>query len=790
MLIAGYMFAGGANDFPALSVASYNAESGVARIVIDWKKVPPDDERHFGLYRSTGEKADVYTLIATLNTSMAVYRDTGLNTDTEYHYIIGGALPYQELPQTKARGKKERRTEQSSPRATIAYGKAPAGADTVVGDAPPPGQADDTRDPPSQTGGNLPQLAQAADTRPPPSQSQTGDYLSASAQADGYQPSPSQTGGYQPVPSQADTANAVPPQAGGNQPSPSQTGSYQSAPSQAGTVNAAPSLPSVVFENEGVFFTMSYFSNRVYELTGQANKPVVISLGDSNAQSQLASLVNQSYMRSPLPGTSLYYAIHNALNRMSGWDANGALSRFDTILLVTITDGLDTSSTDPSLTPIESVWFRSANEYQDFVRKNIEGRRIGGKKITAISIGLQGADTITGWDYETTLRAVANAEDNVYRIPLRNLTKTLQDIAVSVTSGMTARPVGFVTPAYPNGTEIFIALDSFSTPSRGQNFIAGRIRVTGNRHYLENITLGGLARDATSVPAGGIVGQISPSGGVEWQFDFSQTLNPSKVVLYYKDTEWRGTKEFTVRTYSPIDSRRTVLVYLLIDNSSSIPAQNIAVIRESAVKFIDALSVNASGAQPSYSRGETLAMVPLQGQLPEPLWEQRPSLGNRPEIAAQSDTETAQEPSQNIAPDTGAAPYWESPKPELTARQPADPREERSQPSGNRAEPPHTYSQTSPQAFPVVLPESIPRSISGSTGYWVQASSSENRSMAEGIIAQLRQYQLTPIITEAQVRGKTFYRVRIGPYASLADASLVAEFVKQPPLGFYDSFIP
>ncbi|MDR0638743.1 MAG: SPOR domain-containing protein [Spirochaetaceae bacterium] len=91
---------------------------------------------------------------------------------------------------------------------------------------------------------------------------------------------------------------------------------------------------------------------------------------------------------------------------------------------------------------------------------------------------------------------------------------------------------------------------------------------------------------------------------------------------------------------------------------------------------------------------------------------------------------------------------------------------------------------------PVSPPASIPQPVSGGKGYWVQASSSNDRTAAESITSLLRQYQLFPVITEARLQGRTFYRVRLGPYATLADASSVAEFVKSPPLGFYDSFIP
>lgn len=74
--------------------------------------------------------------------------------------------------------------------------------------------------------------------------------------------------------------------------------------------------------------------------------------------------------------------------------------------------------------------------------------------------------------------------------------------------------------------------------------------------------------------------------------------------------------------------------------------------------------------------------------------------------------------------------------------------------------------------------------------FWVQTSSHENLQIAEEMCSLLRTYRFAPVITEAQVNGKTFFRVRVGPYADTQDARRVIDYVKEPPLGFFDSFIP
>ena len=56
--------------------------------------------------------------------------------------------------------------------------------------------------------------------------------------------------------------------------------------------------------------------------------------------------------------------MHRALTQIGEWDANGALTPFDEVLLVTVTDGLDTASTDPSFSPVSGLTFKNSAAYQ------------------------------------------------------------------------------------------------------------------------------------------------------------------------------------------------------------------------------------------------------------------------------------------------------------------------------------------------------------------------------------------------------------------------------------------
>ncbi|MCX7023950.1 MAG: SPOR domain-containing protein [Spirochaetes bacterium] len=54
--------------------------------------------------------------------------------------------------------------------------------------------------------------------------------------------------------------------------------------------------------------------------------------------------------------------------------------------------------------------------------------------------------------------------------------------------------------------------------------------------------------------------------------------------------------------------------------------------------------------------------------------------------------------------------------------------------------------------------------------YWIQASSFASRERAEGLKASLAEKGLASVITVKDVDGKSYFRVRIGPYSKKGEA--------------------
>jgi cell division septation protein DedD len=64
------------------------------------------------------------------------------------------------------------------------------------------------------------------------------------------------------------------------------------------------------------------------------------------------------------------------------------------------------------------------------------------------------------------------------------------------------------------------------------------------------------------------------------------------------------------------------------------------------------------------------------------------------------------------------------------------------------------------------------------TDYWIQAGSFRSKSRAEEVRADLSEKGLTALITSVDVEDDTFFRVRIGPYATKDEAAKFLEWIR------------
>ena len=88
---------------------------------------------------------------------------------------------------------------------------------------------------------------------------------------------------------------------------------------------------------------------------------------------------------------------------------------------------------------------------------------------------------------------------------------------------------------------------------------------------------------------------------------------------------------------------------------------------------------------------------------------------------------------------------------------------------------------------PAAKPTPQPREVRV-TEYWIQAGSYTSPSRAQEVAVVMEERGLVSKISTRTLSGKTYYRVRIGPYMSKGEAEKFLEWVKAVK-GFESSYI-
>ncbi|MDR2471524.1 MAG: SPOR domain-containing protein, partial [Treponema sp.] len=81
-------------------------------------------------------------------------------------------------------------------------------------------------------------------------------------------------------------------------------------------------------------------------------------------------------------------------------------------------------------------------------------------------------------------------------------------------------------------------------------------------------------------------------------------------------------------------------------------------------------------------------------------------------------------------------------------------------------------------AAPVKPAVSAPASKKAYRDFWVQAGSFSTRERADGVKSTLDTKGIAAVITNQDINGSTYYRVRVGPYTSQNEADYWLAMIK------------
>ncbi|MDR1363542.1 MAG: SPOR domain-containing protein [Spirochaetaceae bacterium] len=350
--------------------------------------------------------------------------------------------------------------------------------------------------------------------------------------------------------------------------------------------------------NEGIYIGVISFSGKTNDITHNPDgSPALILLDGAGRQALLENLA-RGYTPSKSSGTALYYADHKALANLSKMNEDGSLpGNIDSVTIITFTDGIDTSSTDVNFTPLEGRQFKNTNAYNAFIRQQLSSSAIrqrlpGVKKINAWSIGIPGKDVQNNVEFGRGLQAVGPDDFSEFT-NVSQIEKVLLDIANKLL--ITYKPrINFTlsTPAYPVGTRLRITFDGYVAES-SSNYIDARIGLdeTGKSYVLNITEQSGmkLADDKRRLE-----GKRAETG-IDYTIMLADEFQEAKVKQWYMQPGeelfgWMQDSEFaTNKTADFTYERKSEVIYLVLDSSSSLSETEIDRIRSAIGVFINRL---------------------------------------------------------------------------------------------------------------------------------------------------------------------------------------------------------
>jgi cell division protein FtsN len=557
-------------------------------------------------------------------------------------------------------------------------------------------------------------------------------------------------------------------------------GSYNNQP--------ASKQPAVRPLNDGISFSLIMFANQI------VSQSPMIPL-DPVGRQEILHLLDESYMRRETVGTALYYAEHTALASLSKLvSANALPNNLESINMITFTDGLDTSSTDVSLKSPDTNNFAGSQSaaYRNFVSQQIKSRRVAGKKIDAWAIGVPGRDIMNATEFQTTLDAIASSRENVsYLNNVSQVESQLLNIADKIKVSTKRSHLTFNTPAYSVGTNVRLTFDNSRYADDSMQYIEGRVSYSNGDYSLI-----GLHGEGIIIGNGPVVTGKRSGAAVEYTITLDGEYGEG-IMQWYKAAnvgsyEWQQNSEFQQSKISDFTStRKSAVVYLILDCSSSLNEIEINRVRQAAIMFIEKLynlvgkfdDPNVAYQNDVRFPTRTMQTVPWQ---PEQ-WQQEQWTEPAPRV---QQLPRQQLPRQQV-PYVYVPPQYAD---DYSTMQTAP------SPSYQYAPPPY-YSNTRStntttytlEAMPVPnlrLPRKTVLRDAPYSGLWVQIGSFKELNFAQDLWRKLFMNGCNDAeIFSRPLNGVMYFRVKVGPYQDRSTVELARNILINSGLGFDDCYI-
>ncbi len=313
-------------------------------------------------------------------------------------------------------------------------------------------------------------------------------------------------------------------------------------------------------------------------------KTKTIGLLDASSEYSYTNFISNLDMRD---GTVLYHADNNALD----WLQSATLpSQLFNVSLVTFTDGLDNGST------MLNNSYNSPSDYLNAVSERIRNDRVGGKSITAYSIGLRGNDVTDNTSFQQNLQKLSSSPSNYFEVSnWEEAKQRFRQIAIQLYNETTTINAEVKIPGgKADGTVIRITFDNVSNANASSQYIQGTYYRENGKGKLKNVIYHGLQSSS------GAEVVSDRQDGIFYWYSFAELklpngnpfANTSNMNMWYNlaNSDWQPESEFTPESYSDIDvNRKSAVAVLVLDCSSSL-GSDFNNMKEAAIEFVQLLN--------------------------------------------------------------------------------------------------------------------------------------------------------------------------------------------------------
>jgi fibronectin type 3 domain-containing protein len=353
--------------------------------------------------------------------------------------------------------------------------------------------------------------------------------------------------------------------------------------------------------DEGVYVGIISFAEDATVITN----PVLL---DDSGYNTLKSKISNDYRRASEGGTTMFLAVHKALAELKKNESTYP-AKLDTVSIITFTDGLDnqslamlansTNQNGPNY-HLEGKTYdtsdpKSAGNYMDYIKGEIDGRDIMGHTIKAYAVGVKGTDVVDEASFDARLLKIASNGKDESGVPyvtkltdFSKLRETFQSIAKGLNVTHTNVTIVMTTTQNATGTVYRWAFDKVNgTVGNSKKYIEATFTDSGSDYILTNITYaGGISTAQGNGPLTGVVKTVDGKRRVDFTFtdvsgyDPDTEGDPSQWIKTYGSTVF-GPESEVDSTGKPTKTQehKTAYIYLVLDASTSLSDANISSIK-------------------------------------------------------------------------------------------------------------------------------------------------------------------------------------------------------------------